>query len=189
MTTSDVSGDRALLEAAARVRRKERHGMNKTPEHRAWVSMKQRCTNHKKREYMHYGGRGITVCDEWMRSFIAFYKFIGPRPSPDHSLDRIDVNRGYEPGNVRWATQQQQVENTRVVRNVTINGRTQSMSAWARETGLARGQINGRIAAGWSIEEAILTPSVPGQKRHMRVKRDYSQRTRNSHGHYQPETA
>lgn len=184
-----MSTDRELLEAAAKAAvKRERHGMDRTPEHRAWVSMKQRCANPKKREYPHYGGRGITVCAEWAASFTEFYRAVGPRPSQDHSLDRIDVNRGYEPGNVRWATQQQQVENTRVARNFTLNGRTQTLSAWAREMGLARGQINGRLAAGWSMEEAILTPSIAGQKHHMRVTRDYSQRSRDGHGRYSKET-
>ncbi|MCM5682497.1 hypothetical protein M8A51_23455 [Schlegelella sp. S2-27] len=168
--------------------RRERHGMNKSPEHRAWVHMKQRCTNPKKREYPHYGGRGIKVCDEWMHSFLAFFNHIGPRPSDRHSLDRIDVNGNYEPGNVRWATQQEQVENTTVARHITINGRTQTLSAWAREMGLTAGQVCQRERSGWSIEEAILTPSVPGQKRHMRVKRDYSGRSRDWHGRYQPES-
>ena len=158
--------------------------MDRTPEHCAWVSMKQRCTNPKKREYEHYGGRGIKVCDEWMRSFLAFFAYVGPRPSAKHSLDRIDVNGNYEPGNVRWATQQEQVDNTRTVKMVTLNGKTQSHSAWAREMGLAVGQITARIKSGWSVEEAILTPSIPGQKRHMSVQRDYSTYQRDSHGRY-----
>lgn len=164
-----------------------KHGMNKTPEHRSWVHMRQRCGNPKKKEYPHYGGRGIKVCEQWQKSFKAFYADVGPRPSPKHSLDRIDVNGNYEPGNVRWATQQQQVENTRVARHITIDGKTQTLSAWAREVGLSAGRICGRLAAGWTEEEAILKPSVPGQKVHMTVKRDYSQRSRDWHGRYQAE--
>lgn len=151
-----------------------RHGLNKTPEHRAWVHMRQRCNNPKKKDYPHYGGRGITVCEAWQSSFEAFLAHVGKKPSPKHSLDRIDVNGNYEPGNVRWATQQQQVENTRVVKMITIDGKTQSQAAWAREKGLSVGQISARIRSGWSQDEAILTPSVSGQKRHMKVKRDYS---------------
>jgi hypothetical protein len=178
--------DRDLLEAAARAAgMRERHGMNKSPEHQAWVHMKQRCTNPKRKEFKHYGGRGITVCAEWMVSFLAFYAHIGAKPTSKHSLDRIDVNRGYEPGNVRWATTQTQIENTRTARHVTLNGKTQTISAWAREVGLARGQVNGRLKAGWSLEEAILTPSIPGQKRHMKVIRDYSIYKRDWHGRYE----
>lgn len=158
--------------------------MNKTPEHRAWVGMKQRCTNPKKRDFKHYGGRGITVCSEWLASFMAFYAHIGPRPSDKHSLDRIDVNRGYEPGNVRWVTHQQQVENTRVVRLVTINGETRTVSAWERLMGLSRGQVRMREKSGWSIEDAILTPVIKGQKLHSSVKRDYSTYKRDDHGRY-----
>lgn len=180
--------DRELLGLAANgsVVRK-RHGMNKSPEHRAWVHMKQRCTNPKKREYKHYGGRGIKVCDEWMHSFLAFFEHIGLRPSEKHSLDRIDVNGDYEPGNVRWATHQQQIENTTVVKLVTLDGRSQSISAWEREYGLHRGTVSRRVTSGWSIEMAIRTPPVKGQKLHQRVQRDYSTRTMDSHGRYQPE--
>jgi len=182
--------DRELLEAAAKAAgQRERHGMNKSPEHRSWVHMKQRCTNPKKREWLCYGGRGITVCDEWMRSFVAFYKHVGPRPTASHSIDRIDVNKGYEPGNVRWATQQEQIDNTRTVRLVTIDGKTQSISAWEREMGLPKGMVRSRESRGWPLEDAILSPSIPGQKRVMQVKRDYSQRTRDGHGRYVTEAA
>jgi hypothetical protein len=177
--------DRQLLELAAKAAgKRERHGMNKSPEHRAWVHMKQRCTNPNKREYPHYGGRGIKVCAEWMHSFSAFYRHVGPRPSARHSLDRINVNGDYEPGNVRWATHQEQINNTTVVRLVTLNGKTQSVSAWEREMGLSKGQVRSREAQGWATEAAILTPSVKGQKKFMKVKRDYSQYERDWHGRY-----
>lgn len=136
--------------------------------------MKQRCLNPKKREFPHYGGRGIAVYPEWVHSFIAFYAYVGQKPSPAHSLDRIDVNKGYEPGNVRWATQQQQAENTRVTRLVTLQGRIQTIAAWSRENGLSIGQVHGRLKSGWSLQEAIQTPSVPGQKRHKYVPQGYS---------------
>jgi hypothetical protein len=147
--------------------------------------MRQRCNNQKKREWPHYGGRGIKVCAQWERSFIAFLADVGMRPSPSHSLDRIDVNGNYEPGNVRWATQQQQLENTTVVRLVALNGKTQSISAWEREMGLPKGMVRSRESRGWSTEAAITTPSIPGQKKVMSVKRDYSTRKRDWHGRYQ----
>lgn len=167
---------------------KPRHGLNKSPEHQAWVGMRQRCNNPKTKSWEHYGGRGISVCARWQDSFEAFYADVGPRPGKGYSLDRINVDGNYEPGNVRWATQQQQAENTRVAKLVTLEGKTMTLAAWAREKGLSVGQINGRIANGWSMEEAILTPSIPGQKIHTGVKRDYSQRTRDGHGRYRPET-
>jgi hypothetical protein len=182
--------DRTLLTFAAKAAgKRERHGMNKSPEHRAWVHMRQRCSNQNRRDWPHYGGRGIKVCDAWAQSFLAFFADVGPKPSDRHSLDRINVDGHYEPSNVRWATQQQQVENTRVVRLVEINGRSQSISAWEREMGFPKGMVRSREASGWGLIEAILTPSVPGQKRHMRAKRDYSTRTRDDHGRYKPEAS
>jgi len=145
-----------------------KHGLNKTPEHRAWVQMKQRCNNPNRKEYEHYGGRGIKVCTKWESDFTAFLADVGPRPGPGYSVDRIDVNGDYEPGNVRWATAEEQNSNTRVARPVTINGKTQTISAWEREMGLPPGMARSREAAGWSIEEAILTPAVPGKKLHKR---------------------
>jgi hypothetical protein len=143
---------------------REKHGMHKTPEYSSWEHMKQRCTNPNKRSFPWYGGRGISVHPEWMHSFLAFYAHVGPKPSPKHSLDRIDVNGNYEPGNVRWATQQQQMENARSARMVTLLGKTQTVSAWARERGLSSGQIQMRLKKGWSIEDAVLIPSSPGKK-------------------------
>src|ERR1035438_3468499 len=74
-------------------------------EYRAWSGMKQRCTNPEFKDWMLYGGRGIAVCPSWMDSFECFYRDVGPKPSPLHSLDRYSNGDGnYEPGNVRWAT-------------------------------------------------------------------------------------
>lgn len=176
--------DRELLErtAKAAVVRKH-HGMNKSPEHRAWVHMRQRCSNPNRKEYTYYGARGITVCSQWS-SFSQFFQDIGKRPSPGHSIDRIDVNGNYEPGNVRWATKQQQAENTRIVRMVTIGSVTQSISAWEREKGLPCGMVRSREVRGWTIEDAICVPSVPGQKRVMTVQRDHSKQLRGEHGRY-----
>jgi hypothetical protein len=89
-----------------------RRGVNRTPEYTTWVQMRQRATNPQTRSWKSYGGRGITVCQEWMGSFEAFYRDIGPR-APGRSIDRIDVNGNYEPGNVRWATHAEQRANRR----------------------------------------------------------------------------
>ena len=80
--------------------------------YRTWIDMKQRCNNPNDNSYQWYGAKGIKVCDEWLNDFEAFAKHIGPKPSPKHSIDRFpNKNGNYEPGNVRWATQQQQVDN------------------------------------------------------------------------------
>jgi hypothetical protein len=89
------------------------HGMSKTPEYLAWCCMKNRCFKPQDKQYPNYGGRGIRVCDEWRNSFEAFFDHVGPRPSSDHSIDRINNDGNYEPGNVRWATPEEQARNTR----------------------------------------------------------------------------
>ncbi len=90
-----------------------RHGMKGTPEYDAWSNMLDRCRRVASAAFWFYGGRGITVCQAWRDSFEAFYDHIGPRPSSKHSLDRIDNDGNYEPGNVRWATMTQQNSNKR----------------------------------------------------------------------------
>lgn len=90
-----------------------KHGMTDTQEYMAWEGAKARCSNRNKESWPRYGGRGIRMCEEWRNSFLAFYLWVGPKPSPEHSIDRIDNNGDYEPGNVRWATMQQQVANRR----------------------------------------------------------------------------
>lgn len=91
----------------------ERHGLRTSPEYTAWVGMKGRCNNPNRREYKHYGARGIKVCERWINSFTNFYKDMGVKPSAKHSLDRIDFNGNYEPGNCRWATSLEQRANQR----------------------------------------------------------------------------
>lgn len=94
------------------------HGLCKPhpAEYRIWKGIKQRCFNTRRREFASYGARGISMCAEWRDSFSEFLAYVGPRPSSGHSLDRIDGARGYEPGNVRWATQGVQGQNRRGVR-------------------------------------------------------------------------
>ena len=89
------------------------HGLSAIPEYNIWRGMIGRCHCPTNTRWEYYGGRGISVCDEWRHDFSAFYRHIGPRPTKRHSVDRIDNNRGYEPGNVRWATMAEQVKNQR----------------------------------------------------------------------------
>lgn len=90
-----------------------KHGWRNTPEYLAWINMRKRCNNPTNRAYRNYGARGIKVCPEWQDNFEAFLSHIGPRPSPELSIDRIDNSRGYEPGNVRWADRSTQSRNRR----------------------------------------------------------------------------
>ena len=97
------------------------HGLAYEPIYHIWRSMLARCYNPNHKSYSNYGGRGIKVCREWRGSVQAFAEYMGPRPTPDHSLDRYPNNDGnYEPGNVRWATWAQQAANRRTARNLGL---------------------------------------------------------------------
>jgi len=116
-------------------RRQYRHGMNRTPEYESWCAAKKRCNNPKGHDRVNYGGRGIKMCPEWESSFAAFYLELGPRPK-GYSLDRIDVNRGYEPGNCRWATIDEQSNNRRNCHYVNFEGERMTISQCARRVGV-----------------------------------------------------
>lgn len=90
--------------------------MHRTPEYSSWQSMKQRCLNPNVSNYDLYGARGITVCDRWRNDFEAFLTDMGRKPSPQHTLDRIDNDGDYEPDNCQWATPKEQANNRRVAR-------------------------------------------------------------------------
>jgi len=110
----------------------ERHGMTNTRIYRCWLHIKQRCFNPECVNYKNYGGRGITMCDKWANSFMAFYEDMGEPPTLDHSIERSDVNGNYEPTNCYWADGNTQIANQRV-RNTNTSGFvgvTKSANRW-----------------------------------------------------------
>lgn len=127
-------------------------------EHSIWSHMKARCYNPRKQFYANYGGRGITVCDRWRNSFEAFLADMGPRPSPAHSLDRIDNDGDYCPENCRWATHKEQARNTRRNNVLMFRGRSQCLTAWAAEIGISPLTLSARINKGWTTEDALCRP-------------------------------
>lgn len=133
------------------------HGQSHTPEWYAWCGMRQRCNDKASKSYVDYGGRGIKVADEW-HDFAAFFAHVGKKPSPKHSLERIDNDGDYRPGNVRWATKLEQAHNTRANRHITANGITKTMAEWARDLGCNPSAILARINVGMSETEAVTTP-------------------------------
>lgn len=121
-------------------------------EYRTWQGMKTRCSNPNATGYARYGGRGIAVCDAWKSAtgFRAFMADMGPKPMPGHSIDRIDPNGNYEPGNCRWATKMEQNSNTRRCHPLTIDGESATIAEWARRLGVPVRTLRDRVAAGWT---------------------------------------
>lgn len=134
-----------------------RHGMTRSPEHRSWSSMNSRCNNPKHHAFSYYGGRGIKVCERW-KSFEIFLQDMGPRPSLQHSLDRIDNDKGYSPDNCRWATAKEQRLNNSMIRLVEIDGEAKRLMEWSHISGIPFDVLFKRLAAGWDPKRAITQP-------------------------------
>ena len=130
-----------------------KHGMSNTRVYNSWNAMKRRCYNKNDKDYKRWGGRGITVCDEWL-SFINFYSDMGERPEK-MTLDRINNDLGYSKENCKWSTQKEQTNNTR--RNVflTFNNKTLTVSQWAEELEISKFTLFERIRRNWNIEKIL----------------------------------
>jgi hypothetical protein len=131
--------------------------LTQTAEHVVWCEIVARCTNPRHKSYADYGGRGITVCQRWMR-FETFISDMGPRPSGKHTVERVDNDAGYQPENCVWALQAQQAVNKRNNRHITHDGQTLTVSQWAAAVGLKAATIYTRLHNGWSPAAAITTP-------------------------------
>ncbi|SSW64316.1 hypothetical protein AVE30378_01018 [Achromobacter veterisilvae] len=127
---------------------KTRHGLTGTSEWQVWQGMLERC-KHGSKDAHNYSARGIFVCPRWRASFDTFLADMGPRPSPRHSIDRIDNNGPYELGNCRWSTAIEQGNNRRTNVLVAWQGRTQSLAQWADELGIKRPTLYWRYGQGW----------------------------------------
>lgn len=132
-----------------------KHGLCGSPLYTTWLCMRDRCVNPNNDNYHNYGGRGIAVCERW-NSFEAFISDMGSRPEGT-SLDRIDVNKNYEPSNCRWATQEVQHNNTRRTVFLEFNGETLSIAQWAKKTGIHRAILRTRLNYGWPLAQAFTT--------------------------------
>ena len=137
------------------------HGFSGTVEHKAWKAMHDRCNNPNSHNYLHYGGRGISVCVRW-DSFENFYTDMGNRPKSKTSIDRIDNDGDYTPENCRWATQKQQMRKTRNNYIITHAGKTRCLAEWSEVLNVRYGLLATRIfTQGWSDERALTEPINP----------------------------
>ncbi len=132
------------------------HGMVDSREYYSWKSMKSRCLNPNDIGYKNYGGRGIIVCDRWLR-FENFYEDMGERPE-ETSIDRIDNSCNYEPGNCRWATDKQQANNRRSCRILEYLGMKWTVAQWSAIAVMKNETFQSRINRGWDIQKSLLTP-------------------------------
>lgn len=137
------------------------HGLSRSRVYSIYGSMLKRCTNPDAGNYADYGGRGITVCNRWFDSFEKFFEDMGNPPSAEHSLDRINGSRGYEPKNCRWATKTEQVNNRSNSIRLTHSGQTLSVMEWAQRLGLPYTTIYYRIKRGWSVCRALTAERRP----------------------------
>lgn len=133
-----------------------KHGGSADPEYWVLHSMLERCRNPNNKFFSIYGGRGIFVCDRWL-NYDNFLADMGRRPSPKHSIDRIDNDGNYEPSNCRWATATEQARNKSNNRRITAFGKTKCVSDWCSEYGIAFRTIMSRLNLGWSPEAAVST--------------------------------
>lgn len=144
---------------------KVKHGMEGTRLYKIWDSMKQRCLNPNNPQYNNYGGRGITIYAEW-HDFPNFMKWALQNGYCENlSIDRIDVNGNYHPGNCRWASQRTQNNNRRNNHLLTYNGRTHTIAEWGKITGILPATIHHRVSRdGWSVEDALTVTPKKGNK-------------------------
>ncbi|GGV91940.1 hypothetical protein GCM10010228_83270 [Streptomyces massasporeus] len=139
----------------------KRPGLRADPLYSRWRGMIARTTDRKHPRYADYGGRGIVVCERW-KTFAAFAADMGTSFSEELTLERIDNDRGYEPGNCRWATLIEQARNKRSSRFVTFRGQTRTIAEWAELLGLNYDTVHGRLSKqGWSVERTLTTGVDP----------------------------
>jgi hypothetical protein len=140
------------------------HGLSNTPEYDAWAAMKRRCFLETNENYSRYGGRNITVCESWINSFENFYEDMGPRPSPEHTLDREDNNGNYDKNNCRWATQLEQANNRSTNTYCEFEGEVLTVAQLARKINMDYELLLSRLLTGRTVDEVINFESKRGKK-------------------------
>jgi hypothetical protein len=133
------------------------HGRQPRDVFRIWGLMRNRCLNKKGEAYVNYGARGIGICERW-DSFENFRDDMGPRPSPKHSVERLDNSKDYSPENCKWATMSEQCRNRRSSKLITAFGQTKTVAEWAETAPVNYSTLNQRLVAGWDAEKALTEP-------------------------------
>ena len=133
------------------------HGLSDLPEYASYMMMLARCNNSNNSDYHRYGGRGICVCNRW-NNFKLFLADMGPRSSSEYSIDRINNDGDYEPGNCRWATRVEQQNNKRTNHIINYEGKSQTLAQWARATGIYSTTLRYKLNQGWSVHRALTEP-------------------------------
>lgn len=162
-TLQHISLSCGCLRREATRQRSTKHGARRrgqpvSKEYSAWAQMLGRCYQRGNTSFHNYGARGIRVARVWRNDFSAFMRDMGQAPSPAHSLDRIDVSRGYGPDNCRWATRGQQSNNTRRNIRVRIGGQTKTLTQWGDTVGIGSATMNYRFRRGGWRGRRLLTP-------------------------------
>ena len=135
-------------------------GFTKHDLYQTWVDINHRCYSKKDKAYKNYGGRGIIMCDSWRNSIKCFIEDMGNKPTPDHSIDRIENNGNYTKENCKWSTSTEQNNNRRDTSDrFIVNGIAKTINEWEIQMNLSGKTIRSRIIRGWSEEDAILTPA------------------------------
>lgn len=124
-------------------------------EYRAWQAMKSRCRSKRPELIRCYAGRGIYVHPKWETSFESFLAHVGKRPAKGWTIDRINNDQAYIPGNVRWADKKTQARNTRAIRQLSIGGITRPETEWAESAGLPITTLRNRVKRGWPEQELL----------------------------------
>lgn len=143
----------------------EQHGMSGTRMYRIWTDMIARCHCETDTSFKWYGAKGVSVCQRWRDSFTAFLADMGERPSPSHSIDRIDNNGCYSPDNCRWATKSEQNKNTCRTTQITFNGKTKCLADWSSELGVEYDVLRKRLKQGWDVDRALSAPVASRKRR------------------------
>lgn len=147
-----------------------RHGLRHTKLYATWARIKTRCTNKRADNYKYYGGRGIKMCDEWASDFIIFKDWAFQSGYIEGlTIERVDVNLGYQPNNCRWITQKEQMSNTRRNRHIIVNGERLTVAEASRRFNLTPGTLISRLNRGWDVNRSVVENPIIGKNQYSKT--------------------